>query len=117
MVVVDMAVYFVFLWVLLALFSRLPRFLQTVSALLGTGTFLTLLGIPFMLVAGFASGEVETANLGTWLFFLLIVWSLDITSFVLSRALPVPYIVGLMIVLGYTFGSASLGRLLFPVAA
>jgi putative flippase GtrA len=117
MVAADVGTYLAFLWVLLALFGRRPRYLQTASALLGSGTVLTLFGIPLILLAGFANGEVETGNLGTWLFFLLIVWSIDVASFVLSRALPVPYIVALMIVLGYTFGSASLGRLLFPVAS
>ena len=115
MVVFDMGLYMVFLWVLLALFGRVPRYPQTVSALLGSGTLLTLLSIPILFFGDFANYENTEPSLATLLFFLLIIWSIDVAGFVVSRALPVSYVVGVLIVLGYTFGSASLGRLLFPV--
>ena len=66
---------------------------------------------------GFENGEVNTPNLGTWLFFLLILWSIDVAGFVLSRALQQSYVVGVLIVLVYAFGSFTLGGLVFPVAS
>ena len=116
MVVFDMGLYMAFLWVLLALFGRVPRYCQTVSALLGSGILLTLLSIPILMFGGFANYENTAPTFATLLFFLVIIWSIDIAGFVVSRALPVSYVAGVLIVLGYTFGSASLGRLLFPVA-
>lgn len=116
MVVFDMGLYMAFLWVLLALFGRVPRYCQTVSALLGSGILLTLLSVPILMFGGFANYENTAPTFATLLFFLVIIWSIDIAGFVVSRALPVSYVAGVLIVLGYTFGSASLGRLLFPVA-
>ncbi len=63
------------------------------------------------------NAEVETPNVGTWLFFLLILWLIDVAGFVLSRALQQPYVVGVLVVLVYMFGSFTLGGLLFPVAS
>ena len=115
MVVVDTALYVGFVYILLALFQQSDRFLQTVSALLGAETFLTLIGIPVLLLAGFEDGEVDAPNVGTWLFFLLILWSIDVAGFVLSRALQLSHFVGVLIVLVYAFSSFTLGGLLFPM--
>ena len=117
MVFFDTALYVGFVWLVLALFGHSRRFVQTASALLGAETFLTLIEIHILSMAGLEIGEIETPNIGTWLFFLLILWSIDINGFVLSRALQQSYVVGVLIVLGYVFGSFTLGGLLFPVAS
>jgi len=115
MVIVDTALYVGFVYILLTLFRQSGRFLQTVSALLGAETFLTLIGIPVLMLAGFENGEVEAPNVGTWLFFLLILWSIDVAGFVLSRALKLSHFLGVLIVLVYAFSSFTLGGLLFPM--
>ena len=117
MVLFDTALYVGFIWLLLSALSHPDRFLQTASAIFGAQTLLTLIGIPVLMMAGFENGELESPNAGTWLFLLLILWSIDIAAFVLSRALQRSYVVGVMIVLGYSFGSFTLGGLLFPVAS
>ncbi len=117
MVIFDLALYVGFVWLLLAGFRRSTRFLQTICALLGAEMLPTLIGIPALMLVGFENGEVEAPNVGTWLFFLLILWSIDIAGFVLSRALQLPYVAGVLIVLVYTFGSFTLGGLLFPVTS
>ena len=117
MVIFDTALYVGFVWLVLTLFGHPSRFVQTTSALLGAETLLTLIEIPVLSLAGFENGNVDTPNIATWLFFLLILWSIDINGFVLSRALQQSYVVGVLIVLGYVFGSFTLGGLLFPVAS
>jgi hypothetical protein len=117
MVLFDTALYVGFFWVLLTGFGYSARFLQTVSALLGAETLLTLIGIPVLMMAGFENGEAQTPNVGTWLFLLLILWSIDVAGFVTSRALQLPYFLGVLIVLVYTFSSFTLGGLLFPVTS
>ncbi len=116
LVIFDTALYIGFVWVVLALFRYSSRFVQTASALLGAETFLTLIGIPILSLAGFGNDEVNTLNVGTWLFFLLILWLIDVAGFVLSRAVQQSYAVGVFAVLVYMFGSFTLGGLLFPVA-
>ena len=117
LVIFDTVLYVGFVWLVLALFRYPSRFVQTTSALLGAETVLTLIEIPVLSLAGFENGEVDAPNIGTWLFFLLILWSIDINGFVLSRALQQSYVVGVLIVLGYVFGSFTLGGLLFPAAS
>jgi hypothetical protein len=117
MVIFDTALYVGYVWLVLGLFRHQGRFFQTTSALLGAETFLTLIGIPILSLAGLENGEIETPNIGTWLFFLLILWSIDVAGFVLSRALQQSYVVGVLIVLVYAFGSFTLGGLVFPVAS
>ena len=117
MVIFDTLLYLGFIWLLLSIRSYPDRFYQTVSAIFGAQTFLTLIGIPILISIGVESGEIETFNVGSWLFFVLILWSIDIASFVLSRALQLSYFLGVLIVLGYSFSSLPLGGLLFPVAS
>jgi len=117
MVIFDTLLYLGFIWLLLSIRSYPDRFYQTVSAIFGAQTFLTLIGIPILISIGVESGEIETFNVGSWLFFVLILWSIDIASFVLSRALQLSYFLGVLIVLGYSFSSLTLGGLLFPVAS
>ena len=117
MVIFDTLLYLGFIWLLLSIRSYPDRFYQTVSAIFGAQTFLTLIGIPILISIGIESGEIETFNVGRWLFFILILWSIDIASFVLSRALQLSYFLGVLIVLGYSFSSLTLGGLLFPVAS
>ena len=117
MVIFDTLLYLGFIWLLLSIRSYPDRFYQTVSAIFGAQTFLTLIGIPILISIGVESGEIETFNAGSWLFFVLILWSIDIASFVLSRALQLSYFLGVLIVLGYSFSSLTLGGLLFPVAS
>ena len=117
MVVFDTLLYLGFFWLLLSIRSYPDRFYQTVSAIFGAQTFLTLIGIPLLISIGVESGEIETFNVGSWLFFILIFWSIDIAGFVLSRALQLSYFLGVLIVLGYSFSSFTLGGFLFPVAS
>jgi len=117
MVVFDTALYLGFIWLLLSIRSYPDRFYQTASAIFGAQTVLTLIGIPILLTITIENGEIETPSAGSWLFLVLILWSIDIAGFVLSRALQISYFLGVMIVLGYSFSSFTLGGLLFPVAS
>ena len=116
-VVFEGAVYMGFVWILLHLFGHSARFLQTASALLGTEIFLNLIAAPLVLWIELA-GDADPAPIApTLLFPLIILWGIDIAGFVLSRALQLPYIVGVLIVIGYLFGSLALRGVLFPAAA
>jgi hypothetical protein len=58
-----------------------------------------------------ATAAVQTGALA-----LLLMWSIDIAGFVVARAIDKPYIVGVLIMVGYVVGSILLGQLLFPAA-
>ncbi len=115
LLIVDTAFSLTFIWSVLKAFARERRFKQTASALLGTDTLLNLLSMP-LLVWGQAlessGGDNGTVAL---LFALLAIWSIDISGFVLSRALDRAYFLGVAIMLGYVLLSISLRLTLFPM--
>jgi hypothetical protein len=111
----DTAFYFVFVWSVLKAFDRERRFKQTWSALLGTDTLLNVLSVPLLVL----SQSLKTAHADTSvpdiLSVLLWAWSIDISGFIVSRALDRTYLLGVAIMLGYVLLSISLRVSLFPM--
>ena len=100
-----------FVWALLRTFDRVGRFRQTMTALLGAGVLLTVLEAPLALSLAHQpppTPQNQTLTLPTFLSLLVIVWAIDITAFVFSRALERPYVVCAAIVIGYAFLILSL---------
>ncbi|HSG63643.1 MAG TPA: hypothetical protein VLD39_01515 [Gammaproteobacteria bacterium] len=110
----DVVLHLAFLAVVLAVAGRRARFLQTATAALGVETLLACAALPLHTLI--ATGEEGSPVVITASFLLLLVlfWSIDVAGFVLSRALEQPYIVGLVIMVGYVLGSMTLGEFLFP---
>jgi hypothetical protein len=107
-----------FVWALLRTFNRQRRFLQTMSALLGTETILNLAGAPLvpLLSASAAASTEPQITLPLLLTALLGIWSIDIAAFVFARALERPYVLCVAIMLGYVLLIVSLQTtLLAPV--
>jgi hypothetical protein len=112
--VVDVGFYLIFFGLVLQVAHRSARYWQTVTALLGAETFLSCLALPLLWLRTTA-GESGAGNvLVTALLALILLWSIDIAGFVLSRALDRAYIVGVLIMLGYVISSTMLGELLLP---
>jgi uncharacterized membrane protein YagU involved in acid resistance len=115
-VLIQLALEFAFIWCVLRAFERQPRFVQTACAVFGADALLNLLALPLVLwYRGLAAAPTEM-TLPQVLQFLLWVWSLDISAWIMSRALERPYVVALAIVIGYVMLSASLHFTLFPPA-
>ena len=112
----DTALYLGFVWLVLRVLDHSRRFVQTATALLGTETFLTLIGVPLLVWIDLDTMAAGVPTLATVLFLLLFLWSVDVAGFVISRALQSAYVVGVLIVIGYILGSWRLRGLLFPVA-
>jgi CDP-diglyceride synthetase len=107
-----------FVWALLRAFGRERRFKQTMTALLGTETILSLVGAPLVpLVVAAASPEPQV-TLPVILTALLGVWSIDIGAYVFSRALDRPYALCVAIMIAYVLMILTLRTtLLQPTAA
>ena len=109
-----------FVWALLRTFDRLPRFRQTLTALLGAGVLLTVLEAPLAVSLAHQpppTAQNQTLTLPTLLSLIVVVWAIDITAFVFSRALERPYVLCAAVVIGYSFLILSLqATLLRPVA-
>ena len=114
--VLDVGLYLAFFGVVLRVLRRSGRFWQTTTAVLGAETFLSCLALPLLLTRSAESDGTASGVLATSLLLLILLWSIDIAGFVLSRALDRPYIVGVLIMIGYVLSSMILGELLFPSA-
>lgn len=99
---------FLFVWTVLAVFERQQRFWQTMNAVLGAGIVLN--AISALLVAWNESlhSAANATTVPEVLIRILQVWSVDIGGFVLSRAIDRHYALTVAIMLGYVLLSTSL---------
>jgi len=112
--VVDVTFCMAFFWFVLQTAQRSNRYWQTMTALLGAETFLSLVALP-LLVLRSAAGDANMVGAPViMLLAIVLLWSIDIGGFILSRALEQAYVVGVFIMVGYVIGSFMLGELLFP---
>jgi len=103
--------FLVFYRLLLGLAGHPRRFEQTAGALLGTGVLLSLLAMPLLpFVAGAGEGGAAPGPVLVLVLLGLLIWSLDITGFVVARALGRPYIVGVLIAVSYFLCESALRR-------
>jgi hypothetical protein len=109
-----------FVWAVLRTFNRQPRFRQTMTAMLGAELLLAAMQAPLvrpLVEAPPPDPENPTVTLTGVLWLAILVWSIDISAFVFSRALERPYFLCVAIVIAYFLLMRSLQiTLLQPVA-
>jgi hypothetical protein len=110
-----------FVWALLRTFNRQARFRQTMTAMLGAEVLLSLLQAPIvrsLVEAPPQDPQNPTITLPGLLSLLIVIWWIDISAFVFSRALERPYFLCAAMVIGYFLLIYTLQiTLLQPVAA
>ena len=111
--VLDLGVLLALLWLALRMRGVLPRFTQSATALLGAGVLFTLLAMPLQPLLD----TPEDIEAGALLYLLLLVWVQLVYGHVLRHALNVNLVSGVALALVYTFTSAVLIELLFPLPA
>ncbi len=113
--VVDIVVLFLFFFVLLSLYRRQARLLQTVIAALGTGAFLSMLALPLSAwlrweeAAGGAAAGLPAVGI-----YLIVLWSISVTGHIIHRALEIPYVGGLVLGVFYFVANLATFAYLFP---
>ena len=112
--VADVTFCMAFFWVVLQWGQRSARYWQTVTALLGAETFLSLVALPLLMLRAAATGSEVFGPMTALLLTVVLLWSIDVGGFILSRALEQAYVVGVLIMVGYVISSFMLGELLFP---
>lgn len=104
---IESAVYGAFIWGLLKSFQHDRRFLQTATALFGTDTLFTLMSLPLLAWVSALDAAGQAATMPTVLYWVLLIWSIDVSGFVLARAIERPYALAVMIVIGYVLLTIS----------
>ncbi|MCC5793555.1 MAG: hypothetical protein JJT85_02335 [Chromatiales bacterium] len=79
------------------------RYRQTLTALLGTGTLLTFVLLPFQWLLVNQPPGGNAAILGTAGVLTVILWSIVINGHIFARALSAPFGAGLLVSIGYFF--------------
>ncbi|MCP4283322.1 MAG: hypothetical protein GY792_02545 [Gammaproteobacteria bacterium] len=95
--------------------GKSARFMQTASALFGSGVLINLVTMPLQLVAsGDSSGS--TANDLIGLFYLVfIIWAIVIVGHIIRHALEIRMVSGIVIALGYFLIANYIIQSLFTV--
>jgi hypothetical protein len=115
-VLIQFVLELAFIWCVLRAFERQRRFTQAACAVFGADTLVYLLSLPLIVWQSALAALPTELTLPLVLQFLLWVWSIDISTSILARALERPYVVALAIVIGYVLLSASLHFTLYPPA-
>ena len=111
---VDATLYLIFIRLLL-LANHLPhRFVQSATALLGISTVFNVVALPFLFWLEFATDNGVLPLLPYAALIALLIWSLDVSAFILSRAISKPYVAGVAIVIGYFLFSLLVRGVIFP---
>jgi hypothetical protein len=115
---VDVSLLMGLSYAVLQLMGLLERYVQTLTALAGTGTLLQLIVLPLGLwyQRELAGGD-GAADLPAMLWLLLLIWSIVITAHILRHALSVSFGTGTLYALGYLMMSWTVADLLLPAAA
>lgn len=114
MTLVDTLLMMVFCWVVLRITGYTRRFLQTLTALAGTGVILGLLALPLVQLAASAhrNDEPMTDLVLGWL--ILLVWSITVQAHIFRHALTVRFGTGLLLAGLHTVLGIGLIETLFP---
>ncbi len=117
--VLDILLVIGLLRVLLPLFGKELRFLQTATAIFGSGTLFNLVSYPLHLMAANDPKVSDIALLGSILYLFLylffLVWSLVVLGHVLRHALEIRLRAGILFAFGYFMLINLMVQILFPV--
>ncbi|GMQ87929.1 MAG: hypothetical protein BMS9Abin08_1143 [Gammaproteobacteria bacterium] len=117
MTALDTLIMVLFSWSVLRLTKKSARYMQTLTALAGTGAVLGLVGLPLIQQAAQAhldEGPAGTLVLG-WL--ILLVWSISVQAHIYRHALSTRYGAGLLVAGLQMVLVISLLETLFPRTA
>lgn len=109
----DLFLMVVFVLALLSWRGVLDRAVQTLAALAGTGTLLTLCGLPVIRLLEPEGESPALASAGILLWLALTGWSLVVTAHILRHALAVTLAAGIFLAMAYMMISVFLYGTLF----
>jgi len=103
--------------VLLQVLGKGQRVLQTLTAIAGTGALLTTLGLPLHYCIQTAPQGASASDIPKVGVLLLLLWSFLVGGHIVSKALEIPLIAGIVLVVGEFILAVSVTARLFGGAA
>jgi hypothetical protein len=87
----------------LSLTGHLPRFTQSATALLGSGTVIGVVAILALSLNPLGTEETNAATLGAVLLLALVVWSVVVTGHIVRHTFSLTFSQGLGLAIGFEF--------------
>jgi len=112
----DTLIMVLFSWSVLRLTKKSARYLQTLTALAGTGAVLGLVGLPLIQQAAQTQSDEGPAAMLVLGWLVLMVWSISVQAHIYRHALSSRYGVGLLVAGLQMVLVISLLKILFPPA-
>lgn len=109
----ELAMLLGFVWLLLALFKKTPRWQKTATAMLGSDVVISAPAIPLV---GWTLAVPDAAGIHLILFGMML-WHVAVVAHILRHALSKPWTTGLLLAVAYVAGSYSVMMTLFPPTA
>ena len=97
MTALDTLIMVLFSWSVLRLTKKSARYLQTLTALAGTGAVLGLVGLPLIQQAARAHPDEGPAGMLVLGWLVLLVWSISVQAHIYRHALSTRYGMGLLV--------------------
>lgn len=110
----DTALLLAFFALVLAIWQKIERFNQTLSALLGTGTIIMLVAVPLTLLATLLPASTGTQAAGV-LLWVVLAWNVLVTGHILRHALNTWLTLGIVIAGTYVVLNLVMFSVLFPM--
>ena len=104
-VVVDTAMMLSFIFVGLWIRNFLNRTVKTITAIAGTGTLFTIVGLPLMMALN--NQPKDQTSIFSLLVLIIVIWNVGVLGHILRSALSMPSWVGITIALMYFYVSIN----------
>ena len=93
---------------------RQERWLQTLTALVGTGCIMSLMALPIFYVSTLSSPDAQLRVIIFLLYMGLLVWNIIVMAHILRYALDTSFVFGVIFALTYIFITSILINLVIP---
>ena len=114
LVVVDLVLLVGLLHITLRLANKSARFTQTLSALCGTGAWLSLLSLPLVFTADEIGGLEKASPSLAILLIVFHVWNITLIGHIVRHSFEVSFALGVAGAIAYTFGVIIIADMLIP---
>lgn len=111
---VETGLFLLFVYFLLSLRSLTERWLQTSTALAGSGTLLGIISSPLHYWLAAQEPGVAVSPEPVFLFLLLLVWNILVVGHILRHAMSIPFFAGVLVSICYLVLLISTMSALFP---
>jgi len=103
----------VFVYFLVSFFSIKNRFNQAITAIYGSGAFITIVSMPFIFWMQSLTGNGSTGMVGL-IVFMLVCWSFIVMAYIIRETIEKSFAVSLLLTFCYLYASYQLIKLVYP---